>query len=68
MASIIERKGHYCVVYNFYDDKGQKKQKWETYLTAVEAKKRKKEVELRKELGTFIIPQCKTILIYCENT
>lgn len=61
MASIIERKGHYCVVYNFYDDKGQKKQKWETYLTAVEAKKRKKEVELRKELGTFIIPQCKTM-------
>lgn len=76
MASIIERKGHYCVVYNFYDDKGNKKQRWETFKTAAEAKKRKKEVEYRQEMGSFVVPQCKTmadllreyVALYGKNT
>ncbi len=61
MASIIERKGHYCVVYNFFDENGRKKQKWETYKSAADAKRRKKEVEYRQEIGSFVVPQCKTL-------
>lgn len=61
MASIIERKGHYCVVYSFIDENGQKKQKWETYKSAADAKRRRKEVEYRQEIGKFVVPQCKTM-------
>lgn len=76
MASIIERKGHYCVVYSFIDENGQKKQKWETYKSAADAKRRRKEVEYRQEIGKFVVPQCKTmedllreyVSLYGKNT
>ena len=61
MASIIERNNRYCVVYYFFDENGKKKQKWESYRTASEAKKRKKEIEYRQELGSFVVPKCNTI-------
>lgn len=61
MATIIQRKDHYCVVYNFTDENGNRKQKWETFKTQAEAKKRRKEVEYHQELGTFVVPKCKTM-------
>ena len=38
MASIRERKGKFNVIYNYKDDSGKRKQKWETYDTKNEAK------------------------------
>ena len=31
MASIVKRKSKYSVVYSYYDEQGEKKQKWETW-------------------------------------
>ena len=45
MASIIERKGKYCVVYRYEDEHGKKRQHWETFETKSEAAARKKEIE-----------------------
>lgn len=47
MASIRERKGKFNVIYNYKDDYGKRKQKWETYDTKAEAKKRKREIEYK---------------------
>lgn len=33
MASIVKRKNRYAVVYNYKDDKGNTRQKWETFDT-----------------------------------
>lgn len=61
MASIIdiERKGKYCVVYPFATETGERKQKWETFKTLSEAKRRKAEVEYRQELGNLVVLKCK---------
>ena len=48
MASIIKRKKNYSVVYNYVDENGETKQKWETWHTHKEALKRKAEIENRK--------------------
>lgn len=61
MASIRERNGKFCLIYNYKDANGKKRQKWETYLTKADAKKRKKEIEYRQEMGVFTVPQCKTV-------
>ena len=41
MASIVKRKKKYSVVYTYTDENGNKRQKWETFDTNAEAKKRK---------------------------
>lgn len=61
MASIHKRGKKYCVIYNYTDKDGKRKQKWETYNTLNEANKRKKEVEYKQDIGDFIIPQCTTV-------
>ena len=61
MASIRERNGKFNVIYSYTDADGKRKQKWETYATKAEAKKRKKEIEYKEEMGPMIIPQCKTM-------
>lgn len=61
MASIRERNGKFAVIYNYKDSQGNKRQKWETYPTKAEAKKRQKEIEYRQEMGVFTVPVCKTI-------
>ena len=61
MASIKKRNNKYCVVYRYIDADGVKKQKWESYKTLTEAKTRQKEVEYKERIGTFVIPQCKTL-------
>ena len=45
MASIHKRNGKYAVMYNYVDENGKRKQKWESFKTQAEAMKRKKEVE-----------------------
>lgn len=61
MASIVKRKNKYAVVYNYIDENGNKRQKWESFNTNAEAKKRKTQIEYEKDNGTLIIPQAKTI-------
>ena len=57
MASIRERNGKFNVIYSYTNDKGERKQKWETYETKAEAKRRKKEIEYKQSLGTFVVPK-----------
>lgn len=61
MASIVKRKNRYAVVYSYTDDKGNKRQKWETFDTNAEARKRKSQVEFEQQNGTFIIPSARTV-------
>ena len=61
MASIQKRGKKYCVIYNYRDEDGKKKQKWETWNTLNEANKRKKEIEYKQDIGDFVIPKCTTI-------
>ena len=61
MASIVKRKKKYSVVYTYTDENGNKRQKWETFETNSEAKKRKLQVEYEQESGTFIPHSAKTV-------
>ena len=61
MASITKRRNKYCVVYRYIDENGVERQKWETFNTNTEAKKRKKEIEFKQASNAFIAPSCKTI-------
>ena len=61
MASIIKRKKNYSVVYNYVDENGETKQKWETWHTHKEALKRKAEIENQQHMGTFLPPSNQTI-------
>ena len=54
MASIVKRKNRYSVVYTYTDESGAKRQKWETFATNAEAKKRKKHHSSRRNCLTFI--------------
>lgn len=62
MASIKKRRGKYSVVYYYIDENGQKRQKWETYLTEKEAKQRKAEIEYKQGRRTFIAPNRKPVI------
>lgn len=61
MASITTRNDRFCVIYPYVDDKGNRRQKWETFQTLQEAKARKAEIEYSQQLGTFTIPNCTTV-------
>ena len=61
MASIRERNGKFNVIYSYTNEKGERKQKWEIYETKAEAKRRKKEIEYKKEMGSFVVRKCKTL-------
>lgn len=67
MASIIKRKKAYSVVYNYIDDKGETKQKWETCHSHKEALKRKAEVENQQFNGTFLPPSKTTVSSFLED-
>ena len=49
------------MVYLYDTEGGQRKQKWESFRTKEEAKRRKAEIEYRQELGSLVIPKCKTV-------
>jgi len=61
MASIIKRKKSYSIVYSYVDEKGETKQKWETWHTYKEAMKRKAEIESQQTTGTFLPPSNQTV-------
>ena len=62
MASIIERNGKYCVVINYTDDNGKRRQKWETFKTRAEAEIFKSKVQYSKARGLpKSIPSASTI-------
>ena len=61
MASIVKRNNRYCVVYTYQHTNGTLKQKWETFTDLADAKNRKKEVEYKESVGTFVAPQCRTL-------
>lgn len=61
MATIIKRKKAYSVVYNYVDENGETKQKWETVHTHKEALRRKAEVENTQNEGTFLPPNKQTV-------
>ena len=45
MASIVKRKKKFSVVYTYTDESGVKRQRWETFASQAEAKKRKAQIE-----------------------
>ena len=55
MASIVKRGKHYCVVYNYQTEKGDRKQKWESYRTKAEAEQRRHDIEYAKSKGELNI-------------
>ena len=61
MATIVKRSNRYYVVYLYDDADGKRKQKWESYKTQEEAKRRRTEVEYQMELGKLVVPQCSTL-------
>ena len=61
MAAIIKRKSRYSVVYTYEDENGEKRQKWETFTSHADAKKRKAEVEHQQDKGTFVAPSATTL-------
>ncbi len=61
MASIVARKNRFCVVYSLTDEQGNRHQKWETFKTLAEAKKRKAVIEYNQQLTGFTIPTCATL-------
>lgn len=61
MASIKKRGNKFCVIYHYNDSEGKRRQKWETYDTKAEAKKRAKEIEYRAEMGIISVPKCKLL-------
>ena len=60
MASIVKRHNRYCVVYNYVDEHGVRKQKWETYKTKADAEKRYRDIEHATKNGTFAVRPCET--------
>ncbi len=60
MASIKKRRGTFSVVYTYENDKGEKKQRWETFKTYAEAHKRRAEIEYKQNEGTFLPPNKQT--------
>lgn len=67
MASIVKRKNRYSVVYSYKDDDGNQHQKWETFDTNAEAKKRKTQIEFEQQNGTFIMPTATTVTDLLEE-
>ena len=61
MASIVQRNGRFCVVYLYTNEEGKRKQKWETFKTYEEAKKRQAEVEYHTQIGKLAVPKCVTL-------
>ena len=67
MASIIKRKKNYSVVYNFVDDNGETKQKWETCHSHKDALKRKAEIEHEITTGTFLPPNKQVVVEFMKD-
>ncbi len=61
MASIVKRKNTYSVVYNYINEHGESKQKWEKCANHKEALKLKAGIEHQQLTGTFVAPVKQTV-------
>ena len=62
MATIVKRGKKYSVVYNYTDENGVQRQKWEPPVaTKKESRQRLAEVEYEIQKGTFIVPTCRKV-------
>lgn len=62
MAAIVKRGNKYSVVFNYTDENGVTRQKWESPVsTKKEAQKRKNEIEHELATVTFIAPSAKKV-------
>lgn len=61
MATIKHRNDSFVVIYNCHDEDGNKRQKWETFKTLQDAKKRKAEIEYMDSVGKLTVPKCRTL-------
>ena len=61
ITSIVKRKNKYSVGYAYFDEAGKRRQRWETFDTNAEVKKRKAQIEYEQESGIFIVPNAKTL-------
>ena len=68
MASIVKRKNRYSVVYTYKDDDGNQHQKWETFDTNADAKKRKTQIEFEQQSGTSSFLMLRQLRICLKNT
>lgn len=50
MASIVKRKSKYSVVYDYTDENGKRRQRWETFSTNAEAKNEKSKLSMSRTL------------------
>lgn len=67
MASITKRGKSYCVVYTYVNEFGETKQKWESFKTNKEAKKRKQTVEYEQMTGAFVAPREQTVEEFMDD-
>ena len=61
MASIVKRKNIYSVVYNYINEHGESKQKWEKCANCKETLKPKAEIEHQQRTDTFVAPVKQTV-------
>ena len=61
MASLVKRKSKWAVVYSIEDSEGKKHQKWETFASKADAKRRKLQIEHEKAENTFSVPSANTV-------
>ncbi len=68
MAGLVDREnGSWAVVYSYKNEKGEKKQKWETFHDFKSAKARKAEVEYEQNNNKFIAPRDETLKDYLSG-
>lgn len=67
MATIIRRNNAFSVVYNYTDELGETRQKWESFRTLKDAEKRKAVIENGLDCGTFLPPTKQTIAEFLKD-
>ncbi len=61
MATVRKRKNKYVVIYDYINEMGERKQKWETRESKADAEKRAREIEYEKSRDNFITPNDQTV-------
>lgn len=67
MATIRKRNSKYVVIYDYTDENGKRKQKWETFSDKTVAQKFKTEVEFKKTQSTFVSPSSQKVRDFLEE-
>jgi len=67
MAAIVKRNESYSVVFNYVDETGKTKQKWETFRNYKDARKRKAEIEVQLIDESFIPPSTQTVAEFLRD-